>query len=288
VNLLLDGAQAARLLAPWPALAARVDGAVQLHLLGSLGREWRGFGVAVVPRARVFGVEIQEGRFPFRARWLPRFGSGALDVAQGGARAAGGRLTGRLGLRYQQGLHLEGQVSGTGLQLPTLLRELGEPGPVEAGRLSGKVDFAGRNVRGGDDVTAAVEATAEQLLAFQLPVLRQLSPYLVPGRLTTPVRRGELRGRLDRGVFRVRRLTLTGRLLQVFADGTVTTRGKLDLTVTANSEVLARASSYLSNRVVYLRVGGTVRNPQVRVEALPLLRDEVVRFLFDQAAWSVP
>ena len=42
--------------------------------------------------------------------------------------------------------------------------------------------------------------------------------------------------------------------------------------------VLVRVSALLANRVVHLRVGGTIAHPVVRVEPLRLLTDEAVRY----------
>ena len=112
---------------------------------------------------------------------------------------------------------------------------------------------------------------------------------------------GEVRAVLGRGVWRVERLTLESDFLKLFGRGTVTTQGRLNLDVVArtgqvgvNAPILrllgvasvgslpaaslVRASQWLSNRSLNLRVTGTLRSPTVRVETLPLLTEEVVRF----------
>ena len=55
-------------------------------------------------------------------------------------------------------------------------------------------------------------------------------------------------------------------------------------------DALARASSYLSYRVIHLRVTGTLRSPTVRVEPIRLLTQEAVRFFLLQSnlATTVP
>jgi hypothetical protein len=140
-----------------------------------------------------------------------------------------------------------------------------------------------------------------QSQALQAPGLRQIAPYLriTP---TTRVDRGELRATLSRGAFRVQRLALAGDFLRLFARGTVTLQGRLDLSVIARTGVVAvsapvlrvlgiaavgptptaaliRAASWLANASVRLRVTGTLRSPSVQVEALPLLvTEEIIRF----------
>jgi hypothetical protein len=47
---------------------------------------------------------------------------------------------------------------------------------------------------------------------------------------------------------------------------------------------LTEASEFLSNRVIYLRIGGTISRPIPRVQPLPILREEAIRFFFRQVA----
>jgi len=96
--------------------------------------------------------------------------------------------------------------------------------------------------------------------------------------------------------------------MQIFLDGTVTLQGRLGLNVTAYTgqrgpnpqalrllglqlpvrgpipvELLLRANNYLSNRVIHLRVNGTIRNPSVSIEPLPLLAEEATRFFLTRS-----
>jgi translocation and assembly module TamB len=112
-----------------------------------------------------------------------------------------------------------------------------------------------------------------------------------------------MRGRLARGILRFERFTLTGNTVQMIIEGTVSVQGRLNLDVTARTgtlgpdplclrllrlrlppigpvpvNLIAQASGYLSNRVIHLRVSGTVRNPVITVEPLRLLSEEAVRY----------
>jgi translocation and assembly module TamB len=122
-----------------------------------------------------------------------------------------------------------------------------------------------------------------------------------------------VRARLDRGVVRVQRLTLTGSTLQLLIQGTVTLAGRLDLNATANTgmvgvnppalrllglripvvgpipiSLLLELTTYFSNRLVHLRVTGTIRSPSVQVEPLPLLSEEAVRFFVNRSNLPIP
>src|SRR5204862_3690349 len=111
---------------------------------------------------------------------------------------------------------------------------------------------------------------------------------------------GDLRARLAKGVVYVERLSLQDGALQVYADGNLTLQGRVNLDVTANTgkltnigaalgwrvsptgtiarELLKKATTALSPRLVHLHVTGTVREPTVQVTPLPLLTEQALRF----------
>jgi hypothetical protein len=298
----VQNVEAARLLAPWPAWAARVQGPVELQLRGALGREWSGDGRLRVMRGRVLGVEVADLQAPLDFVFAPRFGSGQLNLREAGVQLAQGRATARARLDWGAVSRLEGQVRFFSVDLRTLLRHAEELGRVGGGRVSGRVDFGANDFRSIDDLTASAEASFAQTQMRELPILRQLLPYLRPGEGSSPVfQSGSLRAHLNRGVVRVQRLTLTGTLLQLLLEGTITLQGRLDLSVTASNgrsdagpgafrlpagpvslAVLRQATGFLANRLVRLHVGGTVRSPAVRVEPLPLLTEDAARFFLDR------
>src|SRR5207244_1250462 len=115
------------------------------------------------------------------------------------------------------------------------------------------------------------------------------------------------------GVFRIEQLNFAGTTMQLFVDGTVTLAGRLNLQVIANSGNLGvnpsfvrflglripavgpipvalfmEASTYFSNRLIHLRVSGTVRSPVITVEPLSLLTEEALRFFVNRANLPLP
>jgi translocation and assembly module TamB len=301
--LALDQAEASRLLAPLPALAGVVQGPLTVQLRGSLGREWRGGGTAALTRGRVAGVEVQEWRLPVEFGLTPTRGRAFLNVRDSVAQVGQGRVQVQASLNYEGGLRLEGNLRFFNADLRTLLRPAGEAATFAGGRLTGRLDFASVNLRGADDLTASLQATLSQTQAFQLPVLSALAPFVAPGQGNTTFQTGEVRARLSNGVVRVQQLALVGPVVRLLVEGTVNFQGRLDLDASAATgdlgvnptvvrslglriptvgpiplAVLAEASSYLSNRVVHLRITGTVRNPAPRVEPLQLLSAEAVRY----------
>jgi hypothetical protein len=301
INLALDNVEAARLFAPWPALANRTQGLIDFRLRGSLGRTWHGFGSLVMARGRVSGLEVSDWRLPFDFAFYSGQGLGEIRVRETNATVALGRLTGTMRVLLGFGTQVQGQVHATDLDLRALLRQLGSTSHLAAGKVSGRVDFSGADVHSLDDLTGPVNLTLREAQPMQMPVLSQLAPFLGPLQGSSSFTSGDLRGWLVRGGLHIDRATLTGRLAQLFISGLITYQGRLDLDVLAqlgppNPRILrpigigipfagaipvtalTLASNYLSNRLIHLRVGGTLRSPVIQVAPIVLLAEEAVRF----------
>ena len=308
-NVALDSADASRILAPWSSLAGNVTGSLDARLRGSLGRRWSGGGDVVLTRGKVGGVEVSEWRVPLRFELVPARGRAEITVDEMSAQVAHGRVSGHGTLGFGSDTHTEGNLRFSGVDLRTLLRPLTDSSTIGGGLASGRIDFSGHNVRSLDDVTATVDASFSQAQAFQLPVLSSLVPFVARGQSSSTFQSGGLRGRLANGLFRVQKLSLSGNSVNLFAQGNVTTAGRLNLDVTATTGVLGASSgvlgllglrlpafgpmplgllvettNYFSSTSVHLLVTGTARTPVVRVEPLTLLTDEAARFLLLRAA----
>jgi translocation and assembly module TamB len=310
----LDRVESAELLAPWPELAAQVEGPIEARLRSTIGAEWHGSGQVVLTHGRVFGAEVSEWRFPLDWTLAPHRGRGHVEVRESTAQVALGRVIIQATVGWGVGTRTEGTVRFVGLDLRTLLHQVSRGGPFGAGRVTGRLDFAGTDMQSLDDLTATLQASFQQAQPLDLPVLRQVAPYVLPGMSSSATfQSGAVRARLARGIVRVEQLTLVGRLAQLFIEGTVTLDGRLNLEVTARTaqlgvpepllaplglrlpaeagplplSFLTRASGYLSNRVIHLRVTGTVRSPTVRIEPVSILTEEAVRFFLGRMALPV-
>lgn len=299
-NLTLENVEAVTLLGVFPDLRDLITGPLDANVRGNLGSEWRGDGEIVLARGRVLGAEVTEWRIPLHFEFSPERGSGRIDVRDSTAQVGLGRATGQLHLNWGAGTRLTGNVRFARVELRGLVKSIDSTLSVGAGRVTGRLDFSGQDVRSLNDVTARLQADLNETQALQYPVFRELAPYLgIPS--STSVQTGEVRAVLGRGVWRIQRLSLESDFLKLFARGTQTLQGRLNLEVVARTgqvgvnpailrllgvatvgpvpaAALVRASQWLSNRTLYLRVTGTLRSPTVRVEALPLLTEEAVRF----------
>jgi hypothetical protein len=312
-NFAVDGADAAKLLPPWPSLAANVSGSVDARLRGTLGRHWSGGGDVVMTRGKVYGVEVSEWRVPLRFDAVPARDRYEVTVEDMSAQVAHGRVSGRGTFGFGSNARVDGNLRFYGVDLRALLRPLTESTAVGGGTASGRVEFSGSNVRSLDDVTADVDASFAQAQAFQMPIVSALLPFLSPGGSSTTFQSGALRGRLSGGIFRVQRLSLSGNVINLFAQGNITTAGRLNLDVTATTRVigagggalrllglrlpafgpmplslLVETTSYFASSSIRLVVGGTIRTPAVRVEPLSLLTEEAARFFLLRGGAPLP
>jgi hypothetical protein len=313
INLTLDQAEAARLLAPWPGLAVNMQGPLQLRLRGRLGVEWNGTGELVLARGRVASVEVSEWRLPFDWTLAPRYGRVQLEIRDSTTQLAGGRLVTQASLGWGEGSRMEGRLRFYNLDLRQLMRQATDFSQVASGLVTGRFDFSGTEVRSLDDLRGTLDATLQQTQALQLPVLQQVAPFLLTGQSSALFQSGNLRGRLAGGIFRIDRLGFTGNLLQLIVEGTVTTQGRLNLDVTAQTgqltanprllrllglripavgpipvSLLITATDYLSNRLVHLHVTGTIRSPVITIEPLSLLTQEAFLFFLNRSNLPLP
>jgi translocation and assembly module TamB len=301
-RLTLERVEAERLLAPFAGATPFLTGPLDADLRGSLGDAWRGSGQVTLHRGQTFGVEVADWRLPVEFGFQPGSGEGYLSVRDSTAQLGHGRAQGHATLRWGEGVSLEGLLTFFNADLRTLLRSAGETATLPNGRLSGRLEFGAANLRSENDLVANFDAHLHQTQAFQLPVLSALTPYLAPGSGSTTFDHGSIRARLSNGVVRVQHLGLTGSLLRVLIEGTVNLQGRVDLDATASTGdlgnavalqllatripavgpvpvgLIAQVSAFFANRVIHLRITGTLRNPVIRVDPVDLLTEEAVRY----------
>jgi hypothetical protein len=302
-RVMLDGAEAKQLLAPVPEAAGVIEGPVALVVEGKLGREIRTSGTVSLARGTVSGVAVTDVLLPFEFFGSPG-GYGQFSVRDASASAGAGRARAELTVDWGTETRLQGQIRFTDVPLRTLAPELGEYALLGNGRLTGRFDLSGSNVRSVNDVMGTLVATLNNTSVKEIPILQQAAPFLNPSGLVKPFQAGDLRATLNNGVFRVQRLALANPTAQVFAERTISTAGRVDLSVVAHTgtigpeapagrlfglklptagplplTLIQNVSAFLSNRTVRLTITGTTRNPIVRVNVGALLSEEAVRFL---------
>src|SRR5262249_2842273 len=151
----LQGADLARLVASWPALADALQGTVNAQVRASLGREWHGNADVTIQRGQLYGAELTEVRVPVEFSYSPAADRAHLEVREAQAQLARGRVQGQISLRWGDETRWDGKLRFFGLQLHPLLRGLPEVSQrVDNGDLAGWVDFSAARLESLDDLTA--------------------------------------------------------------------------------------------------------------------------------------
>jgi translocation and assembly module TamB len=310
LSLDLTSVEVSQLLAPFPRLAGLAEGPVNVRLRAGGVGEYSGTAEVTFLRGRLFGVQVGELRLPIDFSFVPGDG-GRLEVRDTSGQVAMGRALARAGLSWGGVTRLEGSVRFFDAEVRALFGRSGEFGTsyFGSGRLNGRLDFGAADLRSVNDLTATLTGTLTQTQASGIPVLQQVMPFIpIVGGSSTQFQSGDVRGRLAGGVFRLQRLALNSSAADILVEGNITLEGRLDLEVTARTggpvlnarglqllglrlpavgplplTLIVDASAFLANRVIHLRVTGTVRNPVIRVEPVPLLTEEAVRFFLNRA-----
>lgn len=312
-GLTLSNVPANKLLFLFPEFAGQIDLPVDGRLTSNIGREWRGSGVLTGIKGKIYGIPVADVRLPIS--WIANFDRqfGTLTLMDLAGTAAKGRATGKAELAFfaDRPLKLAGEIKFTNINASSAFPTAGN----YAGNtpLSGKFTFGSEQLRATNDLTGKLEATlGGDAQPFGLPVFSSLVPFLGFGRdAATIVNAGDVKASLSNGVWRVQQLTLTGPALNVYAEGTVTTSGRLNAFVAGSTgrsglspsiagrvgtlasqllsaplsrNALNEAIGVLGNFVVYLDVAGTVENPTVRLQTVRTVSEGAVRFFLMQYA----
>jgi len=302
----LDRVDAKRLLAPFGESGDLLSGPMSLVVRGRLGTETRASGTLALLRGTVSGIEVSDLRVPFEIATSPG-GYGRLTIREAALQAGSGRIRAEVTMDWGYDTRLNGQLQFIDVPLRAISPSLGDNAFLGNGRITGRFDLGGQRVRSMKDVTGTLIATLNNTSVREIPILRQATPYMNASGLLKPFGAGDIRGTLSDGVFRIHRLALANPTAQLFAEGTITTTGRLDLNVVAHTGTIGPdvpglrlfglrlptigpipiglirdVSDFLSNRTIRLAITGTTNNPIVRVNVGALLRDEAIRFFLSR------
>ncbi len=279
-------------------------GLVDTRLGGQLGRSWNGSGFVGVERAALHGVSGQSARIPVQFRFQPQQGSGQLEFRRSKFRFLDGTVAGTAMLEFGRRLNLRTDLQFSNVNSGDLVKSLFDLDDLDQGRLRGRLQLEGHGIRSVRDLNGSFAGTLDKTQVFQLPVLEQVGQFLVTGQIMNRTYdTDEIKLRLNRGRVEVQQLNFYNALARVAVDGFVYLDGRLDLGVVARVEKLnqptliddllgsplakfqgtpaaffAQAAEFLSNRVVFLKVGGTADRPQIRLDSGQQVKEEAIRY----------
>ena len=303
LTLRLDNADASALLTP---LGLKADtGRISASIRSTVGTVFRGSGTVTALRVRVEGVDMSELRIPMTWQFSPG-GHATLSVRDATGTVANGRVTARTEIAVNGTANVDGRIEFVDVNVGELAKGFGSSS-YGVGKTTGRFDFTGDAVRNASDMKGDLTAKFGQTSVRELPILGSITNLLTPVQSLTRFDSGEMTAKLGSGQFRIERLHLASPSAKLFAEGTVSLAGRLDLDVAYNTGqigpsaplirlilrdvpaigpipvgLIVRVTEALSNRIVRLHVEGTTDRPAVRVNTSKLLTENAVRFFVGQ------
>jgi translocation and assembly module TamB len=270
----------------------RLDGTIE-------GRRVELFGLPIgLVRTGISGL-VRSGSWEFR------FPNVSTTIARG--RVAGHALVRQGHSGRSVGLASEWTVADVDFE--QLLRGLGTSSRVGRGNVSGSLSLNGRDIRGVSDLQGRFDGRLGGTTASSIPGWSSIRGFLGPiGGSALTFTDGELRGRILRGSVLVDQLALRSDRLRIAARGSVRMDNlRMDMdTVVATGDfsapdlilqevarrvalvsappigLLLTVNRWVSDRVVYLQVGGTPSAAVVRVRPAETLGRNTLRYFLQE------
>ena len=300
----VDRASLPKMMAMVPNLAKDVEGVGSLRVAGRLDETIHANAEVLIPRARVMGFPISDVRFPGELDLSPTTGSGSFQARHWAGRVAGGNVSGNVLVRLgeERSFHSEVQLDNVDLEVISRLESIGKKSA--SGKVSGKVSLNGPNPNQVARMRGRVDIDLDDASLVEMPVIRELDRFLGSARGGGLFEDGDLHGTIANRTLFVEQLTLEGKLIQIHATGSVTMEGSLNLEVLVSTsqvipqsglalinvipglgtaigrgeEAALRVASFLSDKLLKFRVGGTIKSPTVQLDPGVAVGDGAVGF----------
>ena len=283
----------------------QANGQINARISGRTGRTITGRGTLGVSRAGLFGVSNQAMKLPIRFRVVPQQRTARIEMPRTRFKAFQGNVSGSASIDIGSRLRMETKLDLANIDSQTLIRSLTGYNNTGNGKLNGRLELSSRNIRTANDLNGTFRGDLKQSTAFSFPLLDQVTRFLGN---TASLRSNRFNSDsidlvLSKGRVNVRQFRLQNSLASISVSGDAWLDGRLDMEVAARVERLdqptlidqlagspiarltgpqavffAQAAEFLSERIVFLDVGGTTRRPQLRLNPGKLLKEEAIRY----------
>ena len=302
----IDTGRIAKLFYPW--LEDYFDGDVDVSLRATGSDAWRATGTVTGVKNKIGVFDIQRLRAPVIVALRP---SGTISLESRDIRGslAKGRIAGKgKVVSRSSGIDLASQWKFSQVGIQSIEDALGGSGAIASGDMTGTMTLSGKRMRAFRDVKGALRVEFHDAGARSLPLINQLQRFVIGTNLNaTKFTTGQMIATLGKGQVNVEDLRLVSPQLAMFAKGKYAPfTNRIDLDVTASTAegtarntarrvlvnrlsvitpvtaTLANVNELISDRVVQVHVGGTIRSPHFTLRPCPTLQQEVVRFFLRQ------
>jgi translocation and assembly module TamB len=298
----ITSADVGRLALLAPPLAGVLSGRANVRATGRLDEAFRARGELRLPVGRFYGLPMSELEAPVELTYLSSSGIGSVEARRFHARLAGGRLDGTARVRFGLHRNFSADLKLTQLDLGLLTRGALDSKRPASGKVSGTVDLKGLDAYRLETYSGRADLRLIDASVLDLPVFRVLDRFLGGAAGGGVFEQGELHALVSNRQIIVEQLALFGRVAQLHGEGKVGFDGQVDLVVLVNTNQMipetgealvalipglrnARGSvaslqvaNYLSNKLLKLRVSGSVWSPVVTVDPSATVSNAAVGF----------
>ena len=279
-------------------------GLLDARISGQLGRSISGQGNIAISRAKLLGLAGRRFQVPVQFQFQPQQNTGRIAFRQSRFQMFNGNVSGSASLDFGRTVSLESDLQVAKIDTELLFSSLADLKNSGQGKLSGHLVLKGNSIRSLRDLKGSFTGKLDRAAAFELPLLSELGRFLGGNQLQTrDFESDDIDLRLNQGKLEVRRLNFSNALAQIavtcnyFVDVLfdLHVAGKIDrldqptlIDQLAGSPlsrftgspvaVFAQAADFLSERLVFVRIGGTFRRPQVRPDSGKQLQSEAIRY----------
>jgi hypothetical protein len=278
------------LLSAWP----EMDGRVSVMLDGTFRGHFKPNRVTAagdmhLSRGQIDGVAIRDVGGPVAWSLDPVRGNGEVEVRLTRGELAGGRASGEMKIQFGTHLGVDGRVKFSNLEVRPIARAVPALNDRLSGRVSGQANVRGRDLRSLAELSGDYQLSLSDSPVLLLPVFNALADSHGISSESQQFSETDIEGQLQRGVLRIDRMTMVASGIHMFIEGTISTRGQLDLDVTADTgELVAvgvavgllRPMDLVRRRLIFLHMGGTARRPIVAPDIDQFVKQEVLLFFF--------
>ena len=274
-----------------PGITRDVEGFASLRVAGGIAEAVRANAEVLVARGKVRGIPVTDLRLPVELDMNPATGDGSIHSRHWTARVAGGSVRGNAYNRFGHEHTFQTELNLTGVDLAILskIQPTGKKAPD--GKVSGKITLQGPNAEHVDKIRGRVDLDLDDASLFEVPMFRELDKLLGSsgGGLFED---GDVHGTIYNKTLFLEQMTLTGKLVQVHATGSITMNGALNLEILVNTnahlsqpelallnivpglgralgegeEAIRRVVGVLESSLLKFRVTGTTSNPHVQLD----------------------
>ena len=279
-------------------------GMLDARISGQIGRSISGQGSVAINRSKLLGLSGRTFAVPVRFQFQPQQQSGRVEIRESTFQLFGGSVSGHSTLDFGRTIDLDTDLRVSRIDTEKLASSLADLDDSGQGDLSGRLILKGRSIRSLRDLQGSFTGELERVEAFQLPVLNPLATFLGGNQLqSSDFESNGIELALNAGKIEFKQLNLSSSLAQIAITGNVFVDGRLDLDVAGRIErfnqttlldqlagsplagfrgsptaLFAQAADFLSNRLVFVKIVGTVRRPQIRPATGKQLREETIRY----------